>query len=272
MADELPEGAARPDTAPESLTDPVANHDEGKNQFDSGSSVARDDLRVSAETAGLEELSSPELGGDSGGGLDEAKVLKIAQRIAAEESDRKSKEAEERAFRRAQSKFDQDLARLRRQNQGREQELLAALPQLGLGPEQIRALQEQRFQRDALEALKERAAQADAYDAQFMAIRVRNEYMARRCRDMGVDPNDPRLDASEPEKFEASLLKAAREDARKRGTGDEQAASRGSSQRSARLDLDVLSGGGGGTPETYDPYGDPNESLSKGLRKTFQRK
>lgn len=280
-----------PDTSPETLKDGVT-------------SVVGSDA-----TSGVQ----PDVGSDATSrkqtpeSKDKADVLAAEVQVLRQELAEARGRAEQamRESRAAHQAADSHAQRLNKRLIEREQELLEALPGLGLDENQVKALQQRRSQRDEMEALQGEAARAQAYDQQAFAVQFRNQYVADLCKDVGADPNDPRLDVSDPDKFSRSLcknvgvdpddprldkgdpnkfarslLKIQREDAAKekaspdkdKSAEEKKAAEAAKAQRTARSDLDVLSGPGGGAPETYDPYGDPNESLSKGLQKAFQKR
>ncbi len=119
----------------------------------------------------------------------------------------------------------------------------------------------------------QRPPPADVLGQEELARAARDRYVAQECAKDGVDPQDPRLDLSSPERFDRSLARILRDQAAKTGqaaaeaTGKRDASARDKSAdqdqttssggggqrsasgertiRSAREDLDLLGGGGG---------------------------
>jgi hypothetical protein len=233
------------------------------------------------EGASASPQVNPEGTPRAAGELDESRVTEIAERkareIAERIADQKARAAEEQAFRRAQSKFDKDLNSLKDRFTRRERELLDSLPQAGLDPDKVKAIQARRSQDDELEALRERAAAAEGLEAVRLAQQYRDRFVAVACAEAGINPADPRLDLSDPDKFTKSLARALRGNAAKPGAEGERPANGAAPQpatrpaaperplRSAREDLDLLGGGGGAAADLPD---DPDE-LWRAAQKTI---
>jgi len=199
-------------------------------------------------------VATPAQAAPSGDQQDILALIEEAKTTAIREAEAKA----ESAFRRAQSKIDQDLARERQRWDQQQGNLLgryrAALADHGAGAETLEELDRETAQALELQELRDKATRYDQLQAQVEAERAKKEYIDRTCEALGINPYDSRLhrDATSPDEFLVSALSIFRE----QFTQTTQDA--GNEQKKARLQqlqqaggLDVVGGGGAMTPPTW---------------------
>lgn len=173
------------------------------------------------------------------------------------EMERRIREAEEAAFKRAQAKMDKDAERIRQQMEALQrttQEQLqaldtryrAALEEYGAGEEDVRKIQQQSEFEAQYAQMRQEALAYKQMQVQQEAQRRTEETIEAECRRWGVDRNDPRLDIASTrthDEFMERLRRIVLEDRTAALKSVEETALE--RQRSSGA-LDVLGGGGEG--------------------------
>ena len=186
------------------------------------------------------------------------------------------REAEERAFRRAQSKIDQDVARTRKAVESQLkslQQYYEALLAEHLEPEELEAVRRQTREVSERATLMQELEELRAYRAQMEAERQREEYIKSVCKEFGVNRYDPRLDESSPEAFLSSVARIVREDLAKATTAKKRAEKREQLTRLKEAGaLDVVGGTQGMAAAPFDwatlrPFSDESIIAEELLRK-----
>ncbi len=141
--------------------------------------------------------------------LTQAEVLALIEDVKAE-AKREATALSEDAFRRSQSKIDQDIARERatwtqqyENLQGRYSEFAIAQ---GADPDALETLNRQTRTERKMQELQVQASAYQELKAQTEAERERNDFILEQCRKYKLDPNDERLNKSDPYAFVESIL------------------------------------------------------------------
>ena len=204
-----------------------------------------------------ERLENESIDATSSGGTSPALDAAALKRIEAAEQRAAQAEAYARTV---QASKDRENALVRRETKERlareRAATVALLKSTGVDPAQLDAFERQRLLEDETEDLRYKAAAYDSLAMQEQARQARARYVTAQCAQLGIDPNDRRLDLSSPEAFALSASRIVKHNARGETNDEASDASeeeedvasmrngRDRGGRNARQDLDVLGGGG----------------------------
>ncbi len=169
-----------------------------------------------------------------------------------------------------QQRYDSELARMNKElgeRRKRDRTRLGFILQsAGVDADRVQQMQKELDQEDELEDLRLTKSQYEATLLQQQARAQVQQLIAEECRAEGIEPTDPRLDLSDPSAFQRSLRRIVKEELLKKSGTPAQNPNPAvlnragnvppdRTARSAREDLDILGGGGGGkvTELTDDP-------------------
>jgi hypothetical protein len=199
-------------------------------------------------------VATPDKAAPSGEQQDILALIEEAKAAAIKEAENKA----EAAFRKAQSKIDQDLARERQLRQSQQDVLLGryrqALADHGAGAETLEELDRETAQAMELQELREKANRYDELQTQIEAQKAKEEYIRRTCESLGINPHDSRLrrDATSPDEFLISALAIFREQfAQTTQEAGNEAKRKRLEQLQQAGNLDVVGGSTGMTPPAW---------------------
>ncbi len=163
------------------------------------------------------------------------------QAMIAEAQVAATRDASEEAFRRAQSKIDQDTARLAQAQSDQYAAFVdrygKALTEHGAEPEIVEGLAKQTRTEIARQQELRELEDLRKYKASTEADQARRDYVVQQCTTYKIDQSDKRLDTSSPEAFNGSILQILADRLERRD--------RDAEREQKKKDLEALQAAGG---------------------------